>query len=88
MGVRRWFAAVTIASCFTLQDVKNEGCKVLCIRDGYTSGQYLASKDHCACVDSKKYDDLTRHRTSLGKIEMQPISEEDKAMGLVAPFIS
>lgn len=55
--------ALAIA-CYTLQDVKNEACRALCVRDGYSSGK--ASKTGCHCVDEKpNYQDYMLHRAKV-----------------------
>lgn len=50
------FAFADGPKCYTTQDVKNEGCRVLCVRDGYKSGSY--SKGSCKCIDEKKYNQM------------------------------
>lgn len=51
--------------CYTAQDVKDEGCRVLCIRDGYTGGKVY--KKGCSCYDIKEsLDDFTSKRVTLG----------------------
>lgn len=40
-----------VAICYSLTDVKNEACRALCVRDGYSSGK--STKTGCACIDEK-----------------------------------
>jgi len=73
-------------ACFSLQDVKTEGCRVLCIRDGYTTGSFANEK--CQCTDEKKYEDFVTHSINIENLPLnQRMTAEDKAMGMVAPFV-
>ena len=60
--------------CFTILDLKNEGCKALCQRDGYHGGK-MAHKD-CVCYEAKgKYEDFKYRRVKVPKVWPEP---EDK----------
>jgi hypothetical protein len=51
-------------TCYSLQDVRNEGCKALCKRDGYDKGSEI--KGECVCQESKgAYDDYTHRRITI-----------------------
>lgn len=52
--------------CYTFADLKNEGCRALCQRDGYDSGQYRNRE--CVCYESKgKYEDFKHRRVKIPK---------------------
>jgi len=60
---------VVAAACYSLQDLKNEGCRVLCIRDGHTSGKSV--KNVCVCEDNKgDYEDYAAGRVRLGHTQL------------------
>lgn len=37
------------AKCYTLQDVKDAQCQVLCVRDDHTGGRWITKS--CVCFD-------------------------------------
>ena len=60
-------ALLAIAACYSLQDVRNEGCKTYCISRGYQGGTAVGKKlDRCACVDFEDYDTANGKPLSLG----------------------
>ncbi len=60
----------------SIYQLRSEGCRAACIRDGYTSGNY--EKGECFCIDSKgKYDDYLHHRMNLGPSIDIPYSNID-----------
>ena len=72
--------------CLTITDVKNEGCRVACVRDGYTAGK--AGKAGCICQDVKDSYRGYIHRTmGLGEPPIAPFIPEAKTAGkLVVEF--
>jgi hypothetical protein len=53
----KWALAAMLAVCISALDleqkVKDEGCRVACVRSGYDTGH--AKEDRCYCVDVKPY---------------------------------
>lgn len=47
---------------------RQEACRVLCIRQGYQNGDYLAKarSGHCRCTDLKEYHQFYSRTMSLG----------------------
>jgi hypothetical protein len=73
----------TQIKCYTLQDVKDEGCLRLCLRDNHDSGR--STPKGCVCEDiQENYDDYTHRRIHLGTSNLPPV--EGKKDGLVVPF--
>jgi len=67
MGMR-FVVYVVLVVCFTLQDLQNEGCKALCQRDGFSSGQVI--KTQCVCFEEKgTYEDFKYRRTIVPRME-------------------
>lgn len=64
-----------LIACLTLQDLKNEGCRVWCAEKRGSAGGYFKAPG-CACVEiiDSPYVDLTRNRVNLGPHEMEPIA--------------
>lgn len=70
--------AILLALCLTMSDVKNEGCRVMCIRDGYASGK--SNKNSCVCVDVKEsYEGFANRSMGLGPRPDVPFIPESKA---------
>ena len=75
--MKRWFV---LAICLTIQDVRNEGCSVLCMRDGYSGGK-MANKG-CACIDEKpSYKDYINRSMSLGPAPDVPFTPNQNKSG-------
>ena len=56
---------LAVAACYSLQDLRNEGCRVLCIRDGHTGGKEFHKK--CVCeTDEGDYEDFAAGRVQMG----------------------
>lgn len=69
------------AACFSLLDIQNEGCRVLCVRDGYTRGNM--EKGSCICAESKgKYEDfIVRRVRNLG----EPAQKSEGSLSIRIP---
>lgn len=60
-----FYVTLAFPKCLTETDLKNEACRVLCIRDGYSSGKSF--KKGCACYDVKENtEDFAARRINLG----------------------
>lgn len=57
--------AVTLAACFTLQDVRDAECLTACLREGYTAGDYRAASDSCRCSDLYDRERITRRKAAV-----------------------
>lgn len=82
--MRLWKAFFLSVACLSLRDVRNEACRVLCVRSGYDSGQVSSRNlDKCFCVDVKNYKEFQTNSITIGV----PIpSPQEIEKGLVAPF--
>lgn len=68
---------IFVAVCFTLQDVRDESCRALCVHDGYSGGKY--SGKNCHCYDDKgKYEDFVNRSMSLGPQPIAPFIPESQ----------
>ena len=73
--------------CYTLTDLKNEACKVLCQRDGYTTG-YATKQGGCGCVDEKESLKNYVHRSmNLGPKPDVPFIPEAQSRSTQSPTI-
>ena len=71
---------LALAVCYSLKDLKDEGCRVLCLRDFYSSGH--SSGKGCACVDQKdSYEGYMTRSMSLGPRPDAPFQPESKSKG-------
>ena len=62
-------------ACYSLQDVRNEGCRAFCVQQGHDSGRAVGKKlNKCECIDIKDYGDVMNEPLSLG-IEGAPIGQ-------------
>lgn len=58
---------IAAATCYTLQDVRNEGCKSYCLQQGYSAGRAVGKKlDKCECFDIRDYVEVKGEPLSLG----------------------
>lgn len=66
--------------CYTETDVKDEGCRTLCIRDGYTGGK--SHKKGCSCfVIKESVEDFAARRVALGRLS---VTTQERKEGMVA----
>lgn len=71
-------------ACYSLQDILNAKCEVLCQRDGYNSG--IFSKNSCMCSDNKgKIDDFIKRHVDLGSQDM-PDVKPSKILTYISPW--
>lgn len=63
--------------CYSLQDVKDAQCHVLCKKENHTSG-HSDPKDPkgCICEDKLKYEELMYHRVHLGTVDSKDQPED------------
>lgn len=75
--------SLALVACFSLNQLKSEGCRVLCLRDGYTSGYFQAPG--CRCVDQKDtYDNFIVRRVGLGTRDpVAPFIQDPKSSGQI-----
>lgn len=76
----KWFrgsgGAVLVAlACYSLQDVRNEGCKAFCVSQGHDSGRAVGKKlNKCECIDIRDYGEVANEPISLG-VAGAPVGE-------------
>lgn len=72
-----WKILTIAVVCYSLQDVKDAQCLVLCQSNNHTSGR-SDPKDPkgCICEDKLKHEELIYHRVPLGTFDPKDVPHQ------------
>lgn len=77
---------LSAVACFSLQDVKNEGCRVMCTRSEYDGGRAIGKNfENCECFDTKQYTKLAENARDA-RPTPTPDPKRKKVDGLVIDY--